>query len=247
MLNAEKTQIAGVTCTFPKFYVQMLEQQKNTRELVKENPDWGFSELDVPSNIPSLEELGPTEFWVLVFYFPRRGCNNGTIVTLESHLKIINKQTPIYASRNQEKLKQATVRSYDARLYNQRTDRQPGIYWKIFDYAADYCGDRDYDKLLEIRKKYPAERLAASEAMSVLIQMPQWYRYMNGFDIPYIIVPGYQLCLGESRLARPQWNHSVCISPRMNKYETKIIDSRVVIGKTLNDQSKPGWACCLIR
>jgi hypothetical protein len=245
MLNVQKTQIAGVTCMFPDFYVQMPTQQINTRKLVKENPDLGFSEWDVPSNIPSLEELGPTEFWALVFYLPRRGCNTGTIVTLESHLKIINRQTPIFVSKSQAKLKQFTVRSYDARLYGQNVDRQPGIYWKIFDYAAGHQAGNDYDGLSEIRNKYPEDRMAASEAMSVLMQMPRWFEYMNGIDVPYVIVPGYQLC-SSGISPRPHWDYSVYISPRMDKYE-KVVDNRVDIGKTRDHQPKPGWACCLVR
>lgn len=240
MSKLAHAEVANEPQRFPKFYVYPYEQIVKAKKLITENPTWGLQLSDIPDFVPSNEGLGDTEFWVLTFCLPGKGCNSGTWMTINACLKIINKQTPIYI------LKTPNVKPDNVKLYGDR-NYESGIFWRILDFAGGHQDGSSYLGTKDVRKTYPIERLATFEVFSALMLMPEWYKSMDGFSVPYITIPGFKVCPDSLSVSSFHWNFVIYVAPRMAMSTAKAIDNRIDIGKTKNHDSRPGWACCLTR
>lgn len=158
---------------------------------------WGFKDSDFPDLIP--EPILPRlrrEFLVLAIYFPAKGKLDGARRTfLELRKTLMYQMNVLGASSVQTIIERFRHRhDYDELRLLSGIEHKPGLRW-VFIRVDD---DRDMEKC----------SLAGPEILSALLFLPRWGRSMDGRNIPFCFLPGYQINKSENggRAYRDWWS-----------------------------------------
>lgn len=83
-----------------------------------------------------------------------------------------------------------------------------GIRWVKVDLAANW-GDGKKRRVLDVRDPAKSPHVAVFWAAAY---SPKWVRMMNGQDVPYVVIPGYELQFSGSKMLGRDWSGVIDIS-----------------------------------
>lgn len=183
MVEALREQMAPPLFVSPEVQLANVRQWNDAR-------DWGFTEADFPSVPDGLSLAGALEVLVLAVYLPSKGTGRNHV---PSHVRTAQALWDI-ARHRQPNSWQWDSLHLDADhlrlLEGIEPSHEPGIRWVMVDLGAHWNG-QDGIRPCDVRSKDSAH----AEVLAAAAHFPDWVQAMNGTDVPYVWLPGYQVTL----------------------------------------------------
>lgn len=179
MVEALRGQLA------PSWYVASEQQLENVRRWNQER-DWGFTEADIPEVPEGLAPRGPLEIPVLSVYLPDKVGVSGYVRTARELWGIARHRQPNSWQWPELRLDADHIRL----LEGIEPFHEPGIRWVMLDLGAHWNG-QDGVRPHDVRDKDSAH----AEVLAAAGHFPGWPRAMDGKNVPYVWIAGYQVML----------------------------------------------------
>lgn len=180
-----------------KTFVSPLEQLANLRRW-NDDRGWNlpqalFDEVDVTV----VDHASPLVVDVLTVDLPARGAADGVQRTCEELWTIAALRQPRSWCWDERKTGPKPVRLLDG------VERRPGVRRVTLDLAAHWDRRRG-SRPLEVR----GPESAGPEILAAAAHFPEWVRSMDGREVPFVGLAGYQV----THPAYETWRHVLCLS-----------------------------------
>lgn len=169
----------------PHWYVTPSKQLENVRRW-NEDRRWGFVEADCPLKVPDFTPSSPLEVLVLSVYLPDEDGEPGYIRTANELWELTRVQQYSSSSQQWRIPYHDTLRLLPGTEHHHR----PGIRWNAVDLGAHW-DDRKGVCPLDVR----GHDSAHAEVLAAAAHSPGWIQAMDGVNIPYVLLAGYQATL----------------------------------------------------
>ena len=163
------------------------EQLNNVRTW-NDKRGWGFTNGDFPPfprNPPSINTL---EVPVLAVFLPSRGVGRNLV---PGYVRTARELWEIARNRQRMSLQGGNLQfdaNYLRLLEGTEIAHKPGIRWVMANLGAHWSVDRPVE-LRDVRGSDSAH----AEILAAAAHFPNWLRAMNGTEVPFVWLPGYQV------------------------------------------------------
>lgn len=177
MANAANGRLSPHWRTPPKAQLK-LARQLNRRF------NWGFAESDFPA-CPVNPALDEDEMLVLAIYFPEADGVSSAQRTVEKHLEALQIYQPQLTVEAQDV-------NTDAEWLQLQWERQPGIRWVKYKFAANRGGNLGLRRTVQELWEGGSVQLAGPEVLSALLLMPGYMGKIGTNEVPWPMLGCYK-------------------------------------------------------